>query len=367
MTIHLVAPSPHSETTHRFDVDAFAAKCRRLATMLTDQGYNVILYGAGDKTDSRVGEYVPLVSSAEQTEWFDGFDPMVSVWNTWDGRHFEEYNRRAIKAIQGRWEPDYHDILGLTMGVAHKPIADAFPANLMPVVETGIGYPGVFAPYRVFESYAWAHYLAEKPIGMTRFFDAVIPNSYDAEEFPEGNGQGGYHLFIGRFNRNKGVEIAVEATERLGVKLIMAGPGVTAIEGNRICGNDVEVYGDHIEHIGSVTGETKARLMGEAAAVWAPTTYLEPFGSVVTEAMTTGTPVITTDWGAFTETVQPGVGFRCRTLAEFVEAGRRAKDLDRHAIRQYALSRYSTKVCGPLYASYLAKIETLWGEGWYTP
>ena len=358
--IHLIAPSPHSETTRAFDVDAFAAKCRRLGSMLTRAGYRVTLYGGGDVTESDVAEYVPLVSSAEQAAWFGPFDPMRDVWNTWSGPRWDTYNARAIAALRERAAPG--DLLGLTMGLAHKPLADARPDLV--AVEMGIGYPGVFAPFRVFESYAWAHHLAQPDD--IRFFDAVIPNSYDAEEFPAGSGSGGYHLFVGRWTERKGIRIAVEATARLGVRLLMAGPGVSINGGHTVSGSGLTLSGDHIEHVGSVTGKDRARLMGDAVALWAPTQYLEPFGSVVTEAMTTGTPAITTDWGAFTETVQHGMsGFRCRTLAEFVDAGRRAADLDRAAIREYALSRYSTAVVGPQYDAYLKRLATLKGEGWY--
>ena len=363
VTVHLITPSPHSETTRRFDVDAFAAKCRRLGTMLTRQGYNVILYGGGDTTESEVAEYVPLVSSAEQAEWFGDFDPMTQVFNDFEPRTtpWLAFNGRAIEAIKERMQP--RDILGLTMGLSHERISQE--TGLL-TVETGIGYPGVFAPFRVYESHAWQHYLAGKGSDDVRFFDTVIPNSYDAEEFPLGSGKGGYHLYIGRWTARKGVEIAVEATKRLGVKLLMAGPGVEHQADHVVSGGGLTLAGDHIEHIGSVTGAARAELMGEAAAVWAPTTYLEPFGSVVTEAMTTGTPVITTDWGAFTETVQQGVtGYRCRTLAEFVQAGLDVRSLDRDAIRAYALSRFSTAVCGPQYDAYLRKLETLWGDGWY--
>jgi hypothetical protein len=360
MTLHLVAPSPHSETTRAFDVDAFAAKCRRLGSMLTAQGERVVLYG-GPANESVVYDFVPLVTRDEQRGWFGDFDPMRDVFNAFDNHHpaWQAFNTRAIAAIRERAEPG--DILGLTMGLSHKPIADALPELL--AVEMGIGYSGVFAPYRVFESYAWMHFLAgREPSDDVRYFDTVIGNAYDADEFPAGTGSGGYHLFMGRFTARKGIEIAVEATKRLGVRLVIAGPGEDPEVSAWLAQND-----GHVERVGSVTGPERATLMGEATALWAPTIYLEPFGSVVTEAMTTGTPVITTDWGAFTETVANGVsGFRCRTLVEFVEAGRAVETLDRTGIRAYALSRYSTAVVGPQYGAYLAKLRTLRGDGWYT-
>jgi len=359
MRVHLVAPSPHSETTRRFEVDAFAAKCRRLASMLTRTGYEVILYG-GPENEAQVAEHVPLVTREEQEGWFPGFDPLVDVFNAFDATSepWRVYNGRAIAAIRERAEKG--DILGLTMGLAHKPIADALEG--LYVVETGIGYPGVFAPFRVYESQAWAHHLSDD----VRFFDTVIPNSYDPGDFPAGTGKGGYHLFMGRFIRRKGIQIAVEATARLGVPLVMAGPGLVSRSDHTFSGVDVTVKGDHLTHVGSVGPEERARLMGEAAVFWCPTIYLEPFGSVAPEAMSTGTPVISTDWGAFTETVSHGLsGFRCRTLAEFVAAGKLAPQLDRERIRGYALARYSTEVTRHQYDAYFRRLRTLEGEGWY--
>jgi hypothetical protein len=54
------------------------------------------------------------------------------------------------------------------------------------VVELGIGYEGSFAKYRVFESYAWMHYTYGKidQSDNGRFFDCVIPNYFNTEEFP---------------------------------------------------------------------------------------------------------------------------------------------------------------------------------------
>jgi glycosyltransferase involved in cell wall biosynthesis len=76
--------------------------------------------------------------------------------------------------------------------------------------------------------------------------------------------------------------------------------------------------------------------------------------------------VITTDWGAFTETVIDGVtGFRCRTFGEFKRAAEKAQDLNPHVIREHAIQRYSLSVIGKKYEEYFERLLTLWDKGWY--
>jgi glycosyltransferase involved in cell wall biosynthesis len=194
----------------------------------------------------------------------------------------------------------------------------------------------------------------------------VIANSFDAEDFPLGPG-GDYALFVGRLIRRKGLEIAVETTRALGVELVIAGQGVVDSGPGWLQGIDYRVEADHVRHVGVVGPEERARLMGGAAFVMTPSIYLEPFCGVAVEAMMCGTPVVASDWGAFTETIQQdATGFRCRVLSEFVAAGKMADRLDRQAIHDYAHSRYSTDVVRHQYDHYLQRLATLRGKGWYT-
>jgi glycosyltransferase involved in cell wall biosynthesis len=149
----------------------------------------------------------------------------------------------------------------------------------------------------------------------------------------------------------KGYRIAQEVCERLGKRLILAGPG------------EQSGYG---EFVGSVGPEERAKLMGGAIATFAPTLYVEPFGNVVIESQACGTPTITTDWGAFVENNPVGSGIRCRTLQEFMSAAEAVKDLDRAAIRQRAVDLYNLDVIGKQYEAYFERLLTLWGDGWYS-
>jgi glycosyltransferase involved in cell wall biosynthesis len=338
MRLH-VPSLPHTATTREFSACAYTQKVRHFADMMTAEGHDVFLYAA-EENEAACAELVTCGMPGEMPE----FEP--------DDPQFAAFNARAIPAISERLD-DERDLICIIGGTAQKPIADAFPNNM--AVEWGVGYGGVFAPYRVFESYAWMHTVygaltgGNATIANGCFYDAVIPNSFDPVEFPLGDGDGGYLLYVGRLIDRKGVQVAIETADAAGMPLHVAGHGQMP-------------PGSYYYH-GVVGPEQRAELMGGAVALIAPTLYVEPFGGVNVEAQMCGTPAITTDWGAFTETVEPE--WRCRTLAEFVDAARRAADADRVHLRERALERYSTEVIGPQYDRYFNRLAGLWDDGWY--
>ena len=348
MRFHVVG-LPFTHTTDEFPACAFTMKVRKFAKMMKAAGHTVYLYG-GERNTAECDDHIACVTEQDRVDLLNGahytlasFDATQPVW--------VKFNQTAAREIRKRAQPkDFVCVIG---GTSHKPIADELP-ELM-TVEFGIGYPGTFAKYRVFESYAWMHSVygttTTNPATLDgRWFDAVIPGYVDSDEFPAGDGAGDYLFFIGRLVERKGFQIAADVAEHLGMRLVIAGVGTPP------------TYG---EYIGPV-GLERAQWFGNAKAVFVPTTYVEPFGTVNVEAQMTGTPVITTDWGAFTETVVDGVtGFRCRTFGEFVQAVHDAPTLDRSLIRQRALDTYSLEATAPKYERYFRRLLTLWDEGWY--
>lgn len=338
MRLHVVS-LPHTSTVREHSWCAYSQKVLKFARMMTLRGHDVTLYAS---TES---DFPNTVACVEGTR-----DPAV-VEPEWTVDYFRPMNDRAIAAIRERIQP--RDIICLVTGGPQQPIAQAFPEALP--VEFGVGYQGTFSPYRVFESYSWMHCVygwqsLNGPMSeQGRFYDTVIPNYFEPDQFPAGQGDGGYLLYLARLTPLKGVEIAVEVSKRTGIPLKICGQGDPP---------------DHGEYLGVVGPEQRAELMGAAIALMSPTLYLEPFGGAAVEAQMCGTPAITTDWGAFTETVDDGVtGFRCRTVPEFVQAARWASSLDRRWIRERATSLYSTTVCAVMYERYFHRLQGLYGDG----
>jgi glycosyltransferase involved in cell wall biosynthesis len=297
--------------------------------MMADRGHVVFDYQAPNVDPGRV------------------FDPGSPYWVDW--------NANAAAQIRAVLGPG--DFLCVIAGRCQQALAAALPE--LQCVEYGIGYGGTFADFRVFESHAWRHMVMGAQGGPDphsvdgRFYDTVIPNYYDPADFPEGDGGGGYHLFMGRLIDRKGFQIAADACERLGIRLVVAGEG------------QPPTYG---EYVGVVDHACRADLMGGAEAVWVPTRYVEPFGGVAVEAQLCGTPVITTDFGAFTETVDHGVtGYRCTTFGEFLDAAKLAPDLDRQTIRARALERWTLDAVAPLYERYFERVADLRFHHWGDP
>lgn len=348
MRFHVVS-LPHTQTTKAFSVCAYTEKVRKFCRMMKERGHTVYLY-AGEHNEAPCDELITCITEAERAAAV-GDKPYVEASFDWNLPHWRNFNERAASRIRQRAEP--HDFLCLIAGFAQKPIADALPE--MMAVEFGIGYGGSFAKYRVFESYAWMHTCygskAPNPHDLNgNFFDTVIPNYFEPELFPFSVEKDDYYLFIGRLVDRKGFAIASEVCEHLGERLLIAGHGTPP------------KYGEHVGVVGPVL---RGQLMSRAKAVFVPTMYIEPFGGVAVEAMLCGTPVITTDFGAFTETVQHGAtGFRCSTFADFCEAARNVENLNPYYISHYAL-RFSLEKIAPRYEAYFARLSTLWNKGWY--
>lgn len=362
-----VVSLPHTQTTLDYTACAYTQKVLKFCRMMKARGHEVFLYASEDN-EAPCDELITIAPKKDQRKWFGEYDFTKKFFNIdWspDKDHWTSTNARAVTEIKKRAQPT--DFICLIGGVCQKGIADGLPD--MMTVEFGIGYSGVFSKYRVFESYAWMHYV-QGTLGDDNghFFDTVIPNYFDPADFTLQVKKDDFYLFIGRMIRRKGPDIAAEVTKRIGAKLVMAGQGVDKIDGDKIIAQELTIEGHHIKHLGHANVAQRNELMGRAKAVFLCTTYLEPFGGTSIEPMFCGTPVITTDWGAFPENIIHGqVGYRTRTLGEAVWA---AQNLDKlnspQAIRKYAIDNFGIERVGELYQAYFEQLATLWEDGWYS-
>lgn len=341
---------PNVQSTWQYDLDGFNTLNIRFATILKRLGHEVILLGS-EENDAPCDENVPCITKAEQAQLI-GENAYQHANISHENPLWKLATPRMIAEIGKRKQP--RDLICSIAGGSMQNVTAAHP-DLM-AVEYSIGYVGNYAPYRVFESTAWQHacYGAQGIVNSGgRFFDAVIPAFFDVEKFPQ-NTPEDYVCYVGRFIPRKGIKIVCDAAKAAGVKLKLIGHGDASLI----------TYG---ENLGAVNESTRNEVMSKARALICPTVYVEPFGCISPEAQLCGTPVISTDFGGFTETVEHGrTGFRCNLFGEFVDALGRVDALDRGYVRTRARALYSMEAAQASYARYFARLDTLWQDGWKT-
>lgn len=114
--------------------------------------------------------------------------------------------------------------------------------------------------------------------------------------------KGDYFLIVSRIVGMKGVDLAMQAANKLGVPLKIAG----GMAGLRFLSKDLEKFkSKNIEFLGEVTDAQKVQLMAGAKAFLALARD-EDFGMTVVEAMAAGCPVVAFAGGGYLETVVEG-------------------------------------------------------------
>ena len=344
---------PHTRIWHTHC--AFTGKVVKFPAMMKNHDYEIHYYGVdGDDIGQHVSH--PIMTAEEQVELlghdfsdhtkFHGDDANVG------NKVYTEFNNRLADTVAHSINDG--DIVLYPFGIAH---ASVTPHHKGISVESGIGYPDTFLPFRIFESYAWMHLHKGKYGRQGNHYEWVIPNYFVADDWTYNQNHTGYNLYFGRLNDLKGLNIVSEmAVQRPNERFVICGQG------------DPSPYirSKNIEYLPPVTGVARNELLGNARCVIMPSLFTEPFGGVAVEAMMTGTPVITTTFGAFTETVEHGVtGYRCHTLGDFLKAFDIIDKLDRSYISTRAHGLYSLQAVAPQYDRVFKQLHDLADTGWY--
>ena len=347
---------PHTVTSKEFNACAYTQKVVKFGKMMTNRGHEVIHYG---HEDSLLGctEHVSVLTNEDFAKSYGSYDWRKTFFkfNTED-HAYQTFYANAIREVGFRKKKN--DFILPFWGSGVRAICDAHQHDMI-VVEPGIGYAGGhWARFKVWESYAIYHaHCGMASVGQCQQdnYSVVIPNYFDIDDFEFNDKKEDYFLYLGRVYSGKGVDIAIQATERAGVKLVVAGQKEAGY-----------TFPPHVEYVGYADVPKRKELMSKAKASFLPSQYVEPFGGVQIENLLSGTPTITSDWGSFAENNLHGVtGYRCRTMGDYVDAIHNIDKIRPADCRAFG-ENFTLERVAPRYEKYFQDVLDVHnGEGWY--
>ena len=152
-----------------------------------------------------------------------------------------------------------------------------------------------------------------------------------------------YLLMMGSIAPHKNQAAAIRVAKKLGMKLVLAGK-----IGNQDYFNSIkdDIDGEQIKWFGELAFPDKLKLYQNAKVFLFPIQWEEPFGLVMIEAMSCGTPVVAFGNGAIPEVVVDGMtGFVIDGNSEekMIEAVKNIDKIKREDCRKHVLENFTVE------------------------
>ncbi|UXA15198.1 glycosyltransferase [Mycobacterium sp. SMC-8] len=276
----------------------------------------------------------PLPGAVKQSR----HDAYVAVMSELTEDHpwrFDVIHNHSLHYVPIRWAP-----------YLRTPMLTTLHTPPLPLLEAAIGSMKdsdlAFAAVSRNAADAWAH------VGIERL--AVVPNGVDVSRWPLGAGGGRYLVWSGRIVPEKAPHLAIDAAVRSGHHLTLAGPTVDAEYFRR----RIEPHlGDRVRYAGHLDQRSLASLVGGAAAALVTPRWNEPYGQVVAEALSCGTPVVAFARGGVPELVDRDCGRLVppEDTAAMAAAIPDAAALCRTTVRAKAVARHSVATMADRYVA----------------
>ena len=280
---------------------------------------------------TRYRNYLPLMPLAVGCLDFSGYDLIISTSAAVAKGAIPKGGAKHIcycnSPMRYVWD-QYEEYFG-------KGRAGVVTRSVMALVAPYLRHWDVKTCNRVHYFIANSHNVAERISRIYHRTSDVIYPPVSTDQFIVSEKDDGYYLIVSALVPYKRVDLAIEAFNKFGEKLLVVGSGPDRDKLEKIANKN-------IEFLGWQSGERLAKLYAGCRALIFP--GVEDFGIVPLEAMASGKPVVAFGLGGALETVvaegesRTGVFFdepNVEALISAVESLSKLK-LDPHAIRRHA-------------------------------
>lgn len=296
-----------------------------LTEELVKEGHEVTLFASGDSVTN-----AELVATVGQSLRLNGncTDPLA-----YHIVQMEEVIRRA----------DQFDIIHFHTDYLHFPFSAHCSTPCVTTLHGRLDIPDLQSVYRMFQQQPVVSVSDNQrlPLPAANWIGTVyhgLPVHLHSLQEEAGK----YLAFIGRISPEKGVDKAIEIAIQANCPLKIAAK--VDREDQQYYKENIERLLAHplIEYVGEINEKQKTSFLGNAMALLFPIDWIEPFGLVMIEAMSCGTPVIAFKKGSVPEVIKNGVsGFMVETQEEALHAVSAIARLSRREVRRVFEERFT--------------------------
>ena len=318
-----------------------------LTEELVRQGHEVTLFASGDSQSS-----AELVAGCEKGLRLAGIRDHLATMLVM----LHNVRRRAQE----------FDVIHFHVDLLQQPMFESIQHRTVTTMHGRLDLPDFMPIYKAFPDMPFVSISDSQraPMPKTTHWAATIHHGLPPNLIPFKPGPGQYLAFLGRICPDKRLDRAIEIARRAGMPLRVAA---------KVDPADVDYFkkviepmldDPMIEFVGEVGDAGKGEFLGNASALLFPIDWPEPFGLVMIEAMSAGTPVVAWNNGSVPEVITPGrSGYIVSSIDEAVAAVHKAVKLDRRMVRAEFDNRFTLRHMADRYLAVYEKIAQRGAHG----
>lgn len=277
--------------------------CTDLVDALVDRGHDVTLFGAGTKTGTKA-RFVSTIAELQNDRLQQTLPDLAHVV-------------RSNKIIaEGDFDVVHdHTVVGL-FTAPQRPVPTVGTVHGCPSGEIGDILSGVDRSVGLV-----AISYAQRQLNPGLPWTATVYNGLAVNGKRKSEASSGPVLWLARFSPDKGPDLAIEACQKAGLKLVLAGKALEPVEKRYLEDVINPMVNDDVEVLVNPNRQRVQQLLLDARCLLLPLRWEEPFGMVFVEAMAAGTPVVALNRGSVPEVVcHEQTGLICEEPDELPDA-----------------------------------------------